>query len=171
MLGVLLDGINHVAILTNDTERLHAFYEEVFDAVVLHDGPEPSGGPGSADSPVRLSMIQVGPYSELNVFQVAGNTEADRQTPMFGRGRIDHLALQAGSMEAFETIRQRLRARGAADDFVTDFGPILSAVLPGPRRPRVRGVRRQPGRSTRRRQSAGHPGGPLPGGVLMTWGP
>ena len=37
---MLTDGFNHVAILTNDTDRLHAFYEEVFDAVVQHDGPE-----------------------------------------------------------------------------------------------------------------------------------
>ena len=39
------------------------------------------------------------------MFEIEGNTEADRQTPMFGRGRIDHLALQAESIEAFETIR------------------------------------------------------------------
>jgi len=129
---VLLEGINHVAILTNDTERLHAFYKEVFEAVVLRDGPESPADADVPDSPVRLSVIHVGPYSELNVFQITGNTEADRQTPMFGRGRIDHLALQAQSMDAFETIRQRLRARGAADDFVTDFGPVLSLFFRDP---------------------------------------
>ncbi|MSX76291.1 MAG: VOC family protein, partial [Actinobacteria bacterium] len=57
---------------------------------------------------------------------------ADVQTPMFGRGRLDHFALQAESIEAFETIRERLRARGAADDFVTDFGPILSLFFRDP---------------------------------------
>jgi hypothetical protein len=51
---------------------------------------------------------------------------------MFGRGRLDHLALQAASLEAFEEIRRRLRARGAADDFVTDFGPILSLFFRDP---------------------------------------
>jgi len=66
------------------------------------------------------------------VFQIEGNTEADRQTPMFGRGRIDHLALQATSIEAFEVIRERLMARRAADDFVTDFGPILSIFFRDP---------------------------------------
>jgi catechol 2,3-dioxygenase-like lactoylglutathione lyase family enzyme len=125
---MLTSGFNHVAILTNDTERLHAFYEEVFDAVVLRDGPEPGAGEG----PVRMSVIRVGPNSELNVFQIVDNTEADRQTPMFGRGRIDHLALQAGSIESFETIRDRLMARGAADDFVTDFGQILSIFFRDP---------------------------------------
>ena len=29
---MLLTGINHVAVLTSDTDRLHAFYREVFDA-------------------------------------------------------------------------------------------------------------------------------------------
>ena len=130
---MLLNGLNHVAVLTKDTERLHAFYQEVFDATVLRDGPETSDASDASDaSDVRLSIVNIGPFSELNVFQVKGNTEADRQTPMFGRGRIDHLALQAASIEAFETIRDRLMARGASDGFVTDFGPILSVFFRDP---------------------------------------
>lgn len=31
---MLLDGVNHVAILTKDTDRLVAFYREVFEAEV-----------------------------------------------------------------------------------------------------------------------------------------
>jgi catechol 2,3-dioxygenase-like lactoylglutathione lyase family enzyme len=125
---LLTSGFNHVAILTNDTERLQAFYVDVFDAEVLRDGPEP----GSDEGPVRMTVIHVGPSAELNVFQIVGNTEADRQVPMFGRGRIDHLALQADSLESFEKIRDRLMARGAADDFVTDFGSILSVFFRDP---------------------------------------
>ena len=124
---MLLDGFNHVATLTNDTERLHAFYVDVFEARIINDIPGPPEGSG-----VRLSIIEIGPHSELNVFQVDGSTEADRQVPMFGRGRIDHLAVQAASLEAFETIRERLMARGAADDFVTDFGPMLSLFFRDP---------------------------------------
>src|SRR5260370_36486899 len=97
---MLLDGFNHVAILTNDTERLHAFYEEAFDPTVLRDGPET---PKDAD--VRLSLVNVGPHSELNVFQVSNNREANRQTPMFGRGRIDHLALQADTIAPVDLLR------------------------------------------------------------------
>ncbi len=122
-----LAGFNHVAIITNDSDRLHGFYREVFDAEVLRDGAEP----GEGDRP-RMSVIHVGPSSELNVFEIQGNTEADRQTPMFGRGRIDHLALQASSLENFEELRRRLMDRGAADDFVTDFGPILSVFFRDP---------------------------------------
>jgi catechol 2,3-dioxygenase-like lactoylglutathione lyase family enzyme len=124
---MLLDGFNHVAILTNDTERLHAFYEEVFDATVLRDGPET---PKDAD--VRLSVVNVGPHSELNVFQISNNREANRQTPMFGRGRIDHLALQAETIASFDIIRERLMARGSTDGFVTDFGPVLSVFFRDP---------------------------------------
>ena len=121
---MLLNGINHVAILTKDTDRLVSFYRDVFEASV--DGSD--SGPGG----VRLTFIRIGEHSELNVFQVDGNAEADRQTPMFGRGRIDHMGLQASSLDAFEQIRDRLIARGAADDFVTDFGPILSLFFRDP---------------------------------------
>lgn len=123
---MLSDGFNHVAIITNDTARLHEFWVSVFDAEVggFADIPPEAG--------MRLSFVHVGPHSELNVFEIDGNTEADRQKPDFGRGRIDHLAVQAASLEAFEAIRERLIARGAADDFVTDFGPALSVFFRDP---------------------------------------
>ena len=120
-------GLNHVATLTNDAARLHAFYEEVFEAEVVRDAPEVEG-----NDAVRLSIIKIGPFAELNVFQIVGNHEADRQVPMFGRGRLDHFALQAASLPAFETIRERLMARGACDAFVTDFGPVLSIFFRDP---------------------------------------
>jgi catechol 2,3-dioxygenase-like lactoylglutathione lyase family enzyme len=123
---MLLSGFNHVAILTNDTDRLGAFYREVFEAEI-RENPEPA----EAGAP-RLTFINVGPSAELNVFEFEGNTEADRQTPMFGRGRIDHIALAASSLENFEELRRRLMERGAADDFVTDFGPILSVFWRDP---------------------------------------
>ena len=124
MRGMLLSGFNHVAILTADASRLHDFYRDVFDAKVSHEIAEQPG--------VRLSFLDIGPDAELNVFEVEGNTEAQRQTPMFGRGRIDHLGLNAASIEAFNTIRERLIAREASDGFVTDFGPILSIFFRDP---------------------------------------
>jgi catechol 2,3-dioxygenase-like lactoylglutathione lyase family enzyme len=113
-------------VLTNDARRLHAFYEDMFDAEVVRDGAE------VGDEAVRLSIVMIGPHTELNVFQIDGNTEADRQVPMFGRGRLDHLALQAASLDDFETIRDRLMSRGACDAFVTDFGPLLSLFFRDP---------------------------------------
>jgi catechol 2,3-dioxygenase-like lactoylglutathione lyase family enzyme len=124
---MLLKGLNHVGLITNDATRLNDFYKEVFDAEILRDGSELPDGKGP-----RMSIIKIGDWAELNVFKIEGNTEADRQTPMFGRGRLDHLALQADSLDAFETIRSRLMERGAADDFVTDFGPMLSLFFRDP---------------------------------------
>jgi catechol 2,3-dioxygenase-like lactoylglutathione lyase family enzyme len=124
---MLLKGLNHVAVITNDASRLNQFYEDVFEADVLRDGSELPGGEGP-----RLSIIKIGDWAELNVFEIEGNSEADRQTPMFGRGRLDHLALQAASLDSFEEIRDRLMARDAADDFVTDFGPMLSLFFRDP---------------------------------------
>ena len=121
---MLLDGVNHVAILTNDIERLVAFYRDVFEAEVdgtMHESDD-----------VTLTFIRIGEAAELNVFRIQGNAEADRQTPMFGRGRIDHMGLQAANLDAFEEIRRRLIARGAADEFVTDFGQILSLFFTDP---------------------------------------
>jgi len=121
---MLLSGFNHFVLLTGDTDGLVSFYREGFEADV--DGQQ------QENEHVRLTFIRVGEAAELNVFEVDGNTEAERQTPMFGRGRIDHLGLQASSVQAFEEIRDRLMARGAADGFVTDFGPILSVFFRDP---------------------------------------
>lgn len=124
LVRMLLDGVNHVAILTNDTERLVGFYREVFEATASAEMP--------AGERRRLTFIDISPTADLNVFEVQDNTEAQRQTPMFGRGRIDHLGLQAASLDAFRTIRDRLIERGATDGFVTDFGRILSLFFRDP---------------------------------------
>lgn len=120
---MLLDGINHVAVLTSDTDRFVEFYRAVFDAT--HKLVEEQDG-------FMLTIVCVGPRSELNVFQLDGNREHERQVPMFGRGRLDHLALEAASIDAFDEIRQRLLDREATDGFVTDFGPVLSLFYRDP---------------------------------------
>lgn len=121
---VLLDGVNHVAVLTGDTGRLARFYTEIFDAPPARTIEQQPG--------FTLSLIDIGGGRELNVFEIAGNAESERQTPMFGRGRLDHVGLQAASIEAFEEIRRRLIACGAADAFVTDFGPVFSLFFVDP---------------------------------------
>lgn len=121
--AVLLSGINHVAVLTGDTERFLEFYGGVFAAT--HEVLQEREG-------FKLTVVWIGPTAELNVFELAGNTEHERQVPMFGRGRLDHLALEAASLDAFDEIRERLLAHGATDGFVTDFGHILSLFFRDP---------------------------------------
>ncbi len=121
---MLLDGINHVATLTNDTDRLVGFYRDMFGATV--------DGELRPDAGMRLTLVNLGPHAELNVFEIDGNTEAARQTPMFERGRIDHIGLRAASLDAFTEIRSRLMDAGATDGFVTDFGHVLSMFFVDP---------------------------------------
>lgn len=124
---MLLQGIDHVATITKDGDRLKAFYQNVFDATVERDGPEFPGGP-------RMIVLNLAEGSELNVFEIEGNDEADRQTPMFGRGRIDHLGLHAADLDSFVEIRDRLIAAGAADRVVTEFGRKISLFFRDPDR-------------------------------------
>ena len=121
---MIVDAIHHVATLTADTERLHAFYRSVFEAEVTLDREEFAGG--------RLSIVEFTPGVELNVFEIDGNTEAARQRPMFVRGRIDHLGLRVPDVDTFAEVRRRLVAAGASDGFVTDFGPTLSVFFTDP---------------------------------------
>ncbi len=79
----------------------------MFEATILADMNEAPEGPG-----VRLSIVDIGEGTMLNVFQIEGNAEAQRQVPMFGRGRIDHLGLRRKDLESFEEIRNRLMERG-----------------------------------------------------------
>lgn len=121
---MLLDGVNHIAWISKDVTRLGRFYTDVFGAVV---GETRRHGPGET-----MTVIDIGPATQLNIFVIEGNTEADRQTPMWGRGRIDHVGLAAVSAEAFETIRSRLVEHGASDGTVTDFGSALSVFFRDP---------------------------------------
>lgn len=119
---MLLNGIQHVAVMTADTERLHEFYTAVFEATVSVDfRPQPG---------IRLSFVHIGPHTELNVFEVDGASV--EHTPMFGRGPLDHVGLNAASLAAFDEIRDRLVTRGASAGFVTDFGPVLSLFFTDP---------------------------------------
>jgi catechol 2,3-dioxygenase-like lactoylglutathione lyase family enzyme len=121
---MLLDGVNHIAWISKDVGRLGRFYERVFDATV---GPTRGHGPGET-----MTNIEIGPATQLNIVVIDGNTEADRQTPMWGRGRIDHIGLAAASPAAFETIRSRLVESGASDGTVNDFGGALSMFFRDP---------------------------------------
>jgi catechol 2,3-dioxygenase-like lactoylglutathione lyase family enzyme len=106
--------------------RLRVFYTEVFEADV---GPTKPHGDGGGET---MTTIRIGPHTELNVFTIDGNPEPDRQTPMWGRGRLDHFGLQAASAESFETIRQRLVDHEASDGNVNDFGAVRSLFFRDP---------------------------------------
>jgi catechol 2,3-dioxygenase-like lactoylglutathione lyase family enzyme len=123
---VLLDGINHIALISKDIDAVRAFYADVFEADV---GATKAHGDDSGET---MTTIRIGPHTELNVFTIEGNREPDRQKPMWRRGRLDHFGLHAASTESFETIRQRLVEHGASDGEVNDFGSVRSLFFRDP---------------------------------------
>lgn len=123
---MLLSGVHHIACLTHDPARLGAFYSAVFDAEI--GATHPHGEHGEE----TMTVMRIGPHTELNVFTVPTSDEADRQTPMWHRGRLDHLGLHASSYAAFATIRERLVRHGASDGTVNDFGGAFSMFFRDP---------------------------------------
>jgi catechol 2,3-dioxygenase-like lactoylglutathione lyase family enzyme len=112
----LLNGIHHLTFVTSDMDRLIAFYERVFEARVTVDLEEDG---------LRHAFVEVGPHTVLHPFQVPGVDPPGPQ-PMFGRGRLDHFALNAASEGAFREILRRVVAEGAGDGAVTDMGSLLN---------------------------------------------
>jgi catechol 2,3-dioxygenase-like lactoylglutathione lyase family enzyme len=123
---MLLDGVNHIAWISQDVARLGRFYADVFDAEV---GPT---RPHGQDPGETMTVIKIGPHTELNIVTIEGNHEPERQTPMWGRGRIDHVGLQAASPDSFATMRQRLIDTGASDGTVNAFGQTQSLFFRDP---------------------------------------
>jgi len=123
---MLLDGVDHIAWISKDVARLGRFYADVFDAEI---GPT---RPHGQDPGETMTVIRIGRHTELNIVTIEGNTEPDRQTPMWGRGRIDHFGLHAADLDAFTTIRDRLVATGASDGTVNDFGAVYSIFFRDP---------------------------------------
>jgi catechol 2,3-dioxygenase-like lactoylglutathione lyase family enzyme len=110
-----LGGVNHVTFITHDMDRLVTFYEEVFEAHKLMELPVPQLNG-------RHALIDVGGGTVLHPFEIPGSGQPGPGQPMFGRGRLDHFALQAPDNETFESLRERLVARGVSDGAITDFG-------------------------------------------------
>ena len=79
-------------------------------------------------------------------------------TPMFGRGPIDHIGLQAESQEAFDEIRRRLIERGSHRRLRHRLRRRHQPLLHRSRRTRGRGGARQARHRARRHEAAGHAG-------------
>jgi catechol 2,3-dioxygenase-like lactoylglutathione lyase family enzyme len=111
----LVDGVHHLTFLTEDMDRLLAFYVRVFDAEVTLEVTEEG---------LRHAFLKVGPTTVLHPFQLLEGPAPPPQSPMFRRGRLDHFALLAPSEEAFKELRRRIEAEGAADGEVRDMGGL-----------------------------------------------
>lgn len=114
--GPVLQGVNHIALLTRDLVRLSRFYEELFGAKTVVELPIPQ-----PDGPGRHALISMGGGAMLHAFEFA-KIPPPPERPMFERGRIDHFALNVADAATFERLRSALLERGLSDGIVTDFG-------------------------------------------------
>jgi catechol 2,3-dioxygenase-like lactoylglutathione lyase family enzyme len=119
----LSNGLNHVALLTADLDRFLSFYCEVFDATVLLDVTE--GG-------MRHAGVDLGGGSALHAFCIDGNAHASGSPDIFGRGHLDHLAINVPDEQALNQAQHRLLARGASDGRINDFGILKSVAFRDP---------------------------------------
>jgi catechol 2,3-dioxygenase-like lactoylglutathione lyase family enzyme len=121
--GPLLSGINHVAIVTADLDRLCTFYEEVFDAVAVDVVSPP---------PTRGKLVHLSPGCALALMEAPASPCAAASPTPFERGHLDHIGLDVTSAAALAEIRRRLVARGASDGAVHDYGAMLALVFTDP---------------------------------------
>lgn len=135
---MLVDGVHHLTFLTEDIDRLVAFYERLLDATKTVDLTEEG---------VRHVFLEVGGATVLHPFQLLD----PRPLPpapgtMFERGRLDHFALHAPTEEAFREIRRRVVLEDAADGDVRDTGTMWIMALLDPDGLYVEVIWRKPGR-------------------------
>jgi catechol 2,3-dioxygenase-like lactoylglutathione lyase family enzyme len=133
----LTDGVHHVTFLTENLDRLTAFYERVFDATKTLDMTEEG---------VRHVFLEIGSTAVLHPFQLLdGPLLPPAPGTMFQRGRLDHFALQAPSEEAFHEIRRRIESEGAAAGDVRDMKTMWIMGFHDPDRFYAEVIWRKPG--------------------------
>ena len=112
----LASGCQHVALVTEDLDRLIAFYERIFDADTLWVLDE-----GQA----RHAFLDLGGGFCLHPFEFAGGSpQAAGQPAFFERGHLDHISVAVADRQTFDLVRQRLVEAGACDGTITDWGML-----------------------------------------------
>lgn len=119
----LVNGINHVAIVTKDLQRFIDFYVDVFEVEPLFREDTPA---------FRHAILRAGSSSWLHPVEVTGSTHGQAIPEMFARGHLDHIALGAPSLEAFEKLRTRLTERGHSSGVVEDLGAFRAVWFNDP---------------------------------------
>ena len=120
----MIDGVNHIAVMTDDLDRFVEFYADVFDLELVFTEDTPA---------FRHAILRTGPNSWIHPAEVLdANPHNAASSAMFDRGHLDHLALTASDAESFAVARKRLVARGASDGSIDDLGAFHSTWFTDP---------------------------------------
>ena len=114
----LVDGISHIATVTEDLDRMASFYQRVFNAEISEV---------MEDEGLRHQFVYLGDQVALHPFEPAWG-QPDQRFEMFDRGRLDHFGVTAPTIDALLEIRDRLLAEGdgTTDAQIRDLGPLYS---------------------------------------------
>jgi catechol 2,3-dioxygenase-like lactoylglutathione lyase family enzyme len=118
-------GINHVATITADLDRLVRFYRGVFDATKTR---EIEASPDHR----RMIILDLGGGVALNAFEVTSEEIIGERRRLAGRGPIDHFGLAVDSLTTLEIIRNRLLAAGADIGEIQQLGSEWSLFFRDP---------------------------------------
>lgn len=99
-------GINHIATMTADLDRLVRFYTEAFEATVTFEM-------AATDDHPRMVVLDLGGGGALNVFEVPEEKIVGSRSTMGGRGPIDHFGIAVDSHATLAGLRERMVAAGA----------------------------------------------------------
>ncbi|MGA9277169.1 VOC family protein [Ilumatobacter sp.] len=119
----LTTGINHLALVTADLDRLIEFYRSVFEANVFAQ---------LAEGPVRHALIDIGSGMALHPFEFSGQPSEGPYGEMFQRGHLDHVSLNVPDEATFGMLRKRLVEQGASDGTMADFGAVRTVAFRDP---------------------------------------
>ena len=101
-------GFNHVATLTTDMDTTVRFYQEVFDAVVVHEVVKSEHHPW-------MKIVDLGGGGALNIFEVPADDIIGRRRSQGHRGAVDHFAVAVDSRATLEIVRDRMLAVGTQE--------------------------------------------------------
>ena len=104
----LASGINHVATLTDNMERTVRFYEDVFEAVVVHKIEKRDDHP-------RMYIVDLGGGSALNIFEVDEADIIGERRSQGHRGAVDHFGIAVANVDLLHAMKDRLAAAGAQE--------------------------------------------------------
>ena len=121
----LSTGFNHVATVTADLDRIVAFYRDVLDATVTFEM-------AASDDHPRMSIIDLGGGSALNVVEQAADSIVGHRTRFGGRGPVDHFGIAVASRAVLEAVLDRLVAAGADVGEIHPLGDIWSLFFRDP---------------------------------------
>lgn len=122
----LVDGFNHVAVLTKDLDRLSRFYRDMFEVETVWSGVSP------LREGTRHALFELSPASAIHAFEFPEPHVDGFVGGLFERGRVDHIALSVPDEAVLARVRDRLVEGGYCDGTITRFGSVVSLYFEDP---------------------------------------